>query len=63
MTHACGTNAIIENNENVSKQRDRLTCGDDHQKGNESCKAKTHEDLNILSSKIDYRNAVLSRET
>jgi hypothetical protein len=49
MTHACGTNAIIENNENVSKQRDRLTCGDDHQKGNESCKAKTHEDLNILS--------------
>jgi hypothetical protein len=40
-----------------------LSHGDDHQKENESWKAKNHEDLNILSFKIDYRNAILSRRT
>jgi hypothetical protein len=63
MTHACGTNVIIENDEQVPQVIDELSHGDDHQKGNESCKAKTHDDLHILSFKIEYRNAVLSRGT
>jgi hypothetical protein len=42
---------------------DELSHGDDHQKGNGSSKARFHEDLNILSFEIEYKNAALSRGT
>jgi hypothetical protein len=63
MTYTCGTNAIYKHDEQVLKVIDEPMKGDDYQKGNESCKAKNHEDLICLYFEIEYRNAVLSRGT
>ena len=38
MTYACGTNVIIENDEQVSQVIDELSHGDGHQKGNDGQK-------------------------
>jgi hypothetical protein len=63
MIYACGTNAIIKNDVQVSKQRDRMTHGDDHQKEMNVAMQKLHDSLNILSIEIEYTNTILSRCT
>jgi hypothetical protein len=62
MTYAYGNNAIYKHDEQVLQVIDESMNGDDYQKGNESCKAKNHEDLICLYFKIKYMNVVLSRE-
>jgi len=62
MTYACGTNFIIEYDEQVSPRIDKMSYGDDNQKGNASWKVVIHEDLNILPCEIEHRNLVLSRD-
>jgi len=52
MTHSCGTDVIVKNNEQVSPVVDGQSHGDVNQKGNERWKVETHEDLNILLLKL-----------
>jgi hypothetical protein len=63
MTYACGTNAIYERDEQVLHMIDESMKGYDYQKGNESCKAKIHEDLICLYFEIECGDAALSRGT
>jgi hypothetical protein len=52
MTHSCGTDVIVKNNEQVSPVVDGQSHGDVNQKGNERWKLETHKDLNILLLKL-----------
>ena len=52
MTHSCGTDVIVKNNEQVSPVVDGQSHGDVNQKGNVRWKVETHEDLNILLLKL-----------
>jgi hypothetical protein len=63
MTYTYGTNAMYELDKQVLQVIDESKKGDDYQKGNKNCKAKKHRDLFCSYFEIEYRNAVLSRET
>jgi len=52
MTHTCGADVIVKNNEQVSPVVDGQSHGDVNQKGNERWKVATREDILLLKLSV-----------